>query len=291
MVSDSPEKKLPDPTTSSEASKTGKSANLGSMLANVGIFLLELVVPAALALVLVYYLMGFISLWSLERSFSLLLFGIILVALSLGISVFYDSIASSLRLKRITSKKKRAVEYRLRLVRLMVGGLLLPIGLVVAANLVTLPGGGTPMTYFIQATLNKPKASPASMIGDTILNADSPSTKLQGIKTLQAIRSPEALDQLMRILKDGGVLKNASLYEALSQAIASYGLEVKPRLLDLFKTTPVEKDTASFSANLFDRYLSQSIVTLRQEITSQDLDPQTRQAKMISSYPLSWRWI
>jgi hypothetical protein len=93
------------------------------------------------------------------------------------------------------------------------------------------------------------------MIGDAVIRSNNPVAKEQGIKTLQAIHSPEALDQLVRILKEGSALQDAGEYAALSQALASYGVQAKPKLLDVFQKAPPENQAVSFSDNLYARYL------------------------------------
>lgn len=280
MPSEPIETKLPAPQKTPAPSKEGTPSNLGRALSSVGIVLLEVILPAALSLVIIYYLIGYINLWSLERNTALVLFGIILVAFSLGLSVAYDSVTSPIRLKRAASRKKRVAEFRLRLVRLGVGGLLLPAALVAAANLVPLPGGGTSMTYFIQATLNKPKTTPAALIGDAIINTTNPAVELQGIKTLQSIHTADSLDQLLRVLNNGTALKDASAFEALSQAIASSGVTAKPKLLEAFTTAPPETSTSTAMVDLYNLYLAAPIATLRQAVNDQNADPKSRQAAL-----------
>jgi hypothetical protein len=257
-----------------------KPFNLGKALVSVGIYLVELILPVALAAVMLYYVVGYVSLWSLYRTVSLVIFGIVLVALTAGITILYDTLVTFVRRGKTISRKKMLMDFRLRMVRLVVAGLVLPAGVMVAANLVNLPGGGTLMTYYIQSTLVMPKSTPAVMMGDAVIRTTSPAAKEQGIKTLQTIHSTEALDQLIRILKEGSALQDAGEYEALSQAIASYGVQAKPQLLDVFQKAPPEKQAVSFSDDLYGRYLSDSINALRQEITNQTADPRTRQATL-----------
>jgi hypothetical protein len=239
-----------------------------------------LILPVALAAVMLYYVVGYVSLWSLYRTVSLVIFGIVLVALTAGITILYDTLVTFLRRGKTISRKKMLMDFRLRMARLVLAGLVLPVGVMVAANLVTLPGGGTPMTYFIQATLVVPKSTPAVLIGDAVIKTANPEAKVQGIMALQTFHSSEALDQLMRILKEGSVLQDASEYTALSQAIASYGVQAKPQLLDVFQNAPPENQAASFSDDLYGSYLSDSINALRQEISSQAADASGRQATL-----------
>ncbi len=108
-----------------------------------------------------------------------------------------------------------------------------------AANFSMLPNGSSLMDYYIRTIQTRLTVTPTSQLGDAILSSTNPATKIQGMKALEAIHTSDALDQLLRVLNsDPSVLKDAGEYEALSQAVASYGADAKLKLLDIFTALP-----------------------------------------------------
>ncbi len=89
--------------------------------------------------------------------------------------------------------------------------------------------------------------------------------------------------QLFRVLKDDpNALTDASEYEALSKAIASYGLEAKPGLLTAFnQVDPTQRKGYSIpSSDPFDRYFSTPFEGLRKEIGDQNTDQAVKDANL-----------
>ncbi len=87
----------------------------------------------------------------------------------------------------------------------------------------------------------------------------------------------------MRVLNsDPSVLKDAGEYEALSQAVASYGVDAKLKLLDIFTKLPPDtsQPVTLGSEDLYTRYFSLPADALRREINSQTTDLATRQAQL-----------
>ena len=103
------------------------------------------------------------------------------------------------------------------------------------------------------------------------------------MKALEAIHTSDALDQLLRVLSsEPSVLKDAGEYEALSQAVASYGMDAKLKLLDIFGKLPPDKSqsTTLGDADLYARYFSLPAAALRGEISGRTADAATRQAQL-----------
>lgn len=249
----------------------------------VGSFLLEVLTPSVVALILLYLLSGTVNLWSLDRNLALIIAIIFLVVVCLILSFAIDAFLRSLRRTPPLTGKKRAAQYQLRLAKYVLGGLIIPLGLMAAANFTQLPGGGSLMDYYIRTIQTRLTTTPTSQIGDAVLSSDNPVTKTQGIKALEAIHSNDALDQLLRLLSsDPGVLKDAGEYGALSQAVASYGLEAKLKLLDIFgKLPPSDSKSSTLSGDdLYARYFSLPLTALRGEINAQSVDSATRQAQL-----------
>jgi len=246
-------------------------------------FLLEVMVPTVVALILLYVLSGTANLWSLDRNLALIIAIVFLVVGCLILSYVIDTFLRGVRRTPPLTGKKRAAQYRLRLVKYVLGGLIIPLGLMAAANFSQLPGGGSLMDYYIRTIQNRLTTTPTSQIGDAVLGSDNPATKIQGMKALEAIHSKDALDQLLRLLSsDPSVLKDAGEYEVLSRAVAFYGLDAKLKLLDIFgKLPPSDSKSSTLGGDdLYARYFSLPLTALRGEISAQTIDSATRQAQL-----------
>ncbi len=197
----------------------------------------------ALSAALLLLMASYTSYWNLRTALGLGAFGLLLVALSLFLSIRLD--AFTLERRRRSGKRRllNRANPRSRLVKFILGGVVIPVAALTAANLLELPNHQTPMTLAslaIRSRLAKPDVGRAAQLGDAVLRAQSPSAKGQGILALQAVGSLEALDQLLRILSDDPTaLKNASEYQALSAAIACYGVQSRMKLLQRFNDVPV----------------------------------------------------
>lgn len=245
--------------------------------------LLVVLTPSVVALFLLYILSGTVNLWSLDRNLALIIAIVFLVVVCLILSYAIDVFLRSVRRGPPLTGKKRAAEYQLRLVKYVLGGLIIPLGLMAAANFSQLPGGGSLMDYYIRTIQTRLTTTPTSQIGDAVLSSDNPVTKIQGMKALEAIHSNDALDQLLRLLSsDPSVLKDAGEYEALSHAVAFYGLDAKLKLLDIFgKLPPSDSKSSTLGGdNLYVRYFSLPLTALRAELSAQTFDSATRQAQL-----------
>jgi hypothetical protein len=246
-------------------------------------FLFEVIVPTVVALILLYVLSGTVNLWSLDRNFALIIAIVFLVVVCLILCYVIDTFLRNLRRTAPVTGKKRAAQYRLRLIKFVLGGLIIPLGVMAAANFSQLPGGGSLMDYYVRTIQTRLTTTPTSQVGDAILSSESPTTKIQGIKALEAIHTSDALDQLLRVLSgDPGVLKDAGEYTALSQAVASYGVDAKLKLLDIFGKLPPDtgKSSTLSGDDLYTHYFSLPVTALQNEIKAQTVDSATRQAQL-----------
>jgi hypothetical protein len=282
MASDQPESN-PTPVKEKPDVPQKRAAPLQNFPAALAGFLLELIIPSFVALASLYYLSGVVNLWALDRNLALVIAIVFLVVVCLILSYAIDAFLRGLRRGPPVTGKKRAAQYRLRLIRFVLGGLLIPLGLMAAANFSMLPSGGSLMDYYIRTIQTRLTSTPTSQIGDAILSSKNPAIQIQGMKALEAIHTSDALDQLLRVLNsDPGVLKDAGEYEALSQAVASYGVDAKLKLLDIFTKLPPDKSQPSTLSgdDLYSRYFSLPADTLRSEIKNQTTDSATRQAQL-----------
>ena len=246
-------------------------------------FLLEVIIPTVVALILLYVLSGTVNLWSLDRNLALIIAIVFLVVVCLILSYVIDTFLRNLRRTPPVTGKKRAAQYRMRLIKFVLGGLIIPLGVMAAANFSQLPGGGSLMDYYVRTIQTRLTTTPTSQIGDAILSSTNPATKIQGMKALEAIHTTDALDQLLRVVSsDPSVLKDAGEYTALTEAVASYGVDAKLKLLDIFGKLPLDtgKSSTLSGDDLYTRYFSLPVTALRSEINAQTSDSTARQSQL-----------
>lgn len=207
--------------------------------------------------------------WNLHSPLGLALFGVLLVALSVVLSLRVDAFTLARRAERGKTQILNRADARSRLVKFILGGLAIPIGAFAAANLVELPGHRTPMSLATELRILRPSVSGAEQIGNAVLHAQSQAVRVQGILALQAYVSDDGLDQLLRILTDDpAVSLGGSEYQALCKAFASYGARAKAPLLQRFEqVSPAMRQAAGAPpGDLFERYLSADFQGLHGEI-------------------------
>jgi len=95
---------------------------------------------------------------------------------------------------------------------------------------------------------------------------------VQGILALQAAKSDAALAQLLRLADEKTTLTRGGECEALSAALASYGVRAKPALLQrLREASPRQRAEASaLPGDVFERYFADDFAQLKHEV---DRDP------------------
>ncbi len=215
----------------------------------------------------------------------LVLFAVALVAISLLLSIVFDTLTAPLR----KSSRKQGLRFysdpRTRVVKIALGGLLLPLAVFAAANLVTLPARGQVMNLIISASAPVVRLTPSDEVGLLALQSENPATKQLSIQVLQGLRSPEGLGQLMRLVnEDPAALQDAGVADALAKAIASYGLQAKDPLLVAFQSvdpaTLSGSDSASLSGDLYERYFSRSFESMQAEVNASTADAAQREARL-----------
>ena len=239
------------------------------------LFLLELFLPVTVTAGLFYWLSGILPLWNLNRTFALVILAILLVALSFIFSVVLDAITLPFRRRSANHSIFNRVDARSRLVKFILAGVVIPIGVFAAAVLVRFPGPEPVVTLLLQPRTATSRAPKAVLIGDAVLQSANPATKIQGIKTLQTLPADDALRQLLRLVEDDPeALSDAIVSEALSKAIASYGVAAKPELLAIFNQVDPTRRKGDLSSgnDLFQRYFSAPFEGLKKEIGDQNPD-------------------
>jgi hypothetical protein len=199
-----------------------------------------------------------------------------------------SSLFLSLRLDMFTLGRRRGRDKRRilnradpasRLIKIALGGVVIPIGAFVAATRVELPNHQTAMSLAIGMRLSTPELTHAEQLGNAVLRATSSAARVQGILALQGMGSPEALDQLLRILsEDEAALAGGGEGQALSKALATFGVQAKAKLLErLGQSSPqVRREAAGPPGDLFDRYFAADFEGLKREVDREDQDPKGR---------------
>jgi hypothetical protein len=191
------------------------------------------------------------------------------------LSIVLDMITSSKR----KGYRKKGVKFaggaRTQLVKFALGGIVLPLALFAVAILVKVPVGGTAVDFFIRTSQPPAQITPSQQIGSLVMQDSDPFTKMLGIQALAGLHSSQGLGQLIRLLNEGSeLLRDAGLFQALSKAIASYGVQAKGPLLDAFnKVAPsLRSNSTGPSDDLFTRYFAGSFGSLRNEMKNHNED-------------------
>jgi hypothetical protein len=238
------------------------------------LFIMELAVPALIAAVAIYYLSGIVNIPFAYQRLIPWIYAAALVLISLLIAVVGTEIP------RIIQKKDAKPN---RLIKTGVSGLGIPLLALLLANFTNLPNGQSYLAYYLPSTLMRGVTLSVPSISAAILQSSDIRTKVAGINALGAIRDPNNLNQLTQILSQtGSDLKNAIYYQALSKAIASYGIEARPALIGQFSRWSQAISPAPFvsTSTLYDQYFADSIQALRSAISNQDLDSAEKTAQL-----------
>jgi hypothetical protein len=271
-----PESNESKPSQPSPPTKKRPELAAGALLSSLIILILEIILPAVLSAGALWFLFKNFNLWHLNRTLALVLFAVALLAISFVLGILLDAISSSMR----KSYRKKGVKFgsgpRIRLVKFALGWVVLPLALFTTAILVKLPSGGTAMNYFILTSQTLEQTTLAEQIASLVIKTSNPSTKTRGIQALEGFHSAAGLGQLVRVLNDGSEsLRDAGVSEALAKAIASYGVQAKAPLLDVFsKVDPALRGRpGGLSDDLFSRHFAGSFDSLRNEVKGQNLAP------------------
>jgi hypothetical protein len=275
-----------------EEKKTGSVKKLVSpktrpgfsgVLSAVVFLLIEMILPAVVAGGVLLWLFGGYNLWQIGRPTSLVIFAVVLVVVALLFAVALDSVTTLVRNSRGLRSVAFARDPRVRLVKLALGGLLLPLILFGAANLLPYSTHGTAMNYLIALAVPPVKLTPPDEVGAIAMRAQNPATKQLSIQVLQGFQSPEALNQLVKLLnEDSSALSDPAVAGALCKAFAAYGVTARDPLLDIFRGIDPQQagSVSTRSGDLYDRYFGQSFETLKAEVTSDTVDPAARETQL-----------
>lgn len=256
---------------------------LTAVVSGLGMLLFEILLPAIAAGGVLLWLFGGYRFWQIGRTTALIIFAIAMIVIALLLGVVLDTLTAPFR----NTKRMRAVGFlrdpRVRVVKLALSGLIIPLVLFGAVNLAPLASHGTVMNYLIAAAVPPVKLTPPDEVGSIALKAENPSTKLLSIQVLEGFHSTEALNQLVLLVnEDSSALAVPGVANTLSKAIADYGTAARDPLLVVFKSIDPKQtgSQAGISSDLYERYFGPSFDSLKAEITRETLDPSTRDAQL-----------
>jgi hypothetical protein len=275
-IKSSPVKKI-------EATKAKPNPNPAGVLSALGLMLLEILLPALTAGGVLLWLFGGYNIWQVGRSTALVIFAIVMVVMAFLLAVVLDTLSAPFRATKKMKSVRFARDPRTRIVKLALGGLVVPLLVFGAVNLTAIRSHGTLMNYLITAAVPPVKLTPPDEVGSIALKTDNPSTKLLSIQVLQGFQSPEALNQLVRLVnEDSGALADPGVAYTLSKAIAGYGAQARDPLLISFKSIDPQKggSFAGINSDLYDRYFSQSFESLKNDIGKDTLNQAEQDAQL-----------
>jgi hypothetical protein len=223
----------------------------------------------ALSAALLLIVASHVSFWDLRTGVGLGAFAALLVAISVFLSVRLDLVTLARRRRRGKGQLLNRAGAWARLVKFVLGGVVIPIAAFVAATRVELPGHRTAMELAVRSGLGRAAPSGAQRLGDAVLRAANPAVKVEGIRALRAMGTEEALDQLLRVATgDPGAVSDGTENEELAKALASYGTAADPKLLALFDRVPPDRRrlAAGPPGDLFERYFGSAFAAAEAEV-------------------------
>ena len=274
---------MPASASPSHDSSARGAADRGRFTLGLAGLLLELVLPVALSATFLLIAASYIHAWNLRTSLGLAVFGVLLVAASLLLSARIDMTTLARRQRRGKRQLFNRAGPVARLVKIILGGLAIPIAAFVAANRIELADHTSPMSLAIEARLTPRKPVPAEIVGGAVIRATDPTVKVQGIIALEAMNSSEALDQLFRLLADDPTaLRDRGEFQALSKAFASFGARATPELAHRFElvSPALRKGASAPERSAFDRTFASAFERATREINGRTIDPTERAAAL-----------
>ena len=246
-------------------------------------FLVELLLPTALAGTLLLLAATRLPLWNLHTVAGLVVFGVVLVAVSVFLSIKVDGWTLARRRRAGASLLLNRAGPWPRLVKFVLGGVAIPLAALVAANRIELGGHRTALDLAIAASAPAPAAPRERAVADAVLRATDERVKVAGIGALQAAASPAALTELLRIVdSDPAATAGGPAAQALALALASYGPAAVPALAErLDRLGPAARAAAvTDDPGLFDRDLGPGLESVRAAVAARHPDATERAAAL-----------
>lgn len=249
------------------------------------LLVLEILLPIVLSAAAVWGLFTGLNIWQLEPSSAPILFSVAVAAIALFFSLLIDSLLAPIRKRSRARGVKFGSGPRLRLLKIALGGLIIPIGLAAAVHFVHLPARGTVIAELSSISQRPVITAPPAEVGSFAQQSRNPATQILSIQVLRGFHSDEAFAQLIQLAgPNSPALENAAVAHELSLAIANYGAAAKAPLLEIFRSIDPAQSTANGSTtDWYARYFAQAFANLSAEIranTSADEDLTAKMAQI-----------
>ena len=153
------------------------------------------------------------------------------------------ALASSVALTRfvrwyqstVYPKPEKPLTAKERALRTVLGGIVVPAVVLTANALVPMSGSGTVLQRVTTLSVEPAGQSLVDGVATSVITARSVSTKRQGVRALVAVRTPESLAALVRVLgSDLALLADRRYRSDLTHALARFGSQAEAPLVALF---------------------------------------------------------
>ncbi len=283
MTTQAPEKSLPPAKPATKPKEKAVKAAPSTVVSVLALIFFEILLPTVIAAGVVWALFYFFDIWKSEPSLANLLFGAAIVAIALVITLVVDTPLTIIHRGYRKQGVRMGSSPLARLIRIVLAGLVLPIGVVAALYYAPIPGPGTAYNWLVTASVKPAVTAPPQEVANLAIQSKDPYTKILSIQVLQGFHSSDALNELIRMVNDDrSALNSAMVRNQLAKAIASYGTDAKEPLLNLFKAIDpaASGQGAPLSGGLYDQYFSSAFDSLKSEINTNTTDPGAREAKL-----------
>ena len=215
------------------------------------------------------------KLWKFDFNIFLVSYGITILVFALLFSFVMVNIPEWVGIIEDKPKKNKSIPRGQKILRIIIGGFIIPILFSLIATLVPVQGKETAATLFYRSIKSQPEYLFIEKIGDSVINSHSVDTKVAGINTLMSIHTEEAMEQLIRILDSTGcrfeewAAPDYYLFsDSISEAFASFGLEAIDPLLVIFNRCDVliTGNPSEMTSDIFSIYFEKSFDDLVEQL-------------------------
>ena len=171
-----------------------------------------------------------------------------------------------------------------RLARYLISGIVVPLLVAIAANLVPVSGQDTVATILLKWLFGWRGYPFVTKLADTVISASTAQTKRDGILALGAMASDPSLAELLRVLEgDRKSLREARVYDAMAEALAAFGTRGKGALLQAFGKFDKRRQGAreEWTPDLHERYLQSAFEAIRRDTKDEVVESQEKRVLLL----------
>jgi hypothetical protein len=253
------------PASEKKPKKTAPSVK--AFLSSLGVFLFEILGPAALAAVAMGVLFSYFNLWALNRILALVIFGLGMVVIGVLSMVVVDTLTAKARKENVKQNATFGSGPRMRLVGFILGGAVLPLVIFLVGLFVPIMRGKTVMDLIATPSLVLPISTPASKLGGLVMNTTDSDARILAIQALQSMHTTAAMDQLVNVVNEKpGLLNDPVTFHTLAEALGSYGTTTKDSLMTMFNQAGATASGAGVDEDRYIRYFEDGFASLKKDV-------------------------